>query len=55
MEIETFIICEICCSEFNEERIVGCCNNKGCKIENMCSNCAIWSEIIDEYICQKCE
>jgi len=55
MEIETFIICEICRGEFHEEHIVGCCNNFGCKIDNMCSDCATWSETIDEYICPKCQ
>lgn len=51
---DNLIVCDICKGSFDDEHIIGCCNKGNCKIENMCRDCAVFDEDIDEYICGNC-
>ena len=46
--------CEICTGKYPEDRIIGCCNKPGCKIEILCRDCAEFDEEIEEYVCGDC-
>lgn len=46
--------CEICTGKYPEDRIIGCCNKPGCKIEILCRDCAEFDEELDEYVCGDC-
>jgi hypothetical protein len=46
--------CEICSGKYPEDRIIGCCNKPGCKIETLCRDCAEFDEELEEYICGDC-
>jgi hypothetical protein len=50
----SIVICDLCKESFDEMFIIGCCNQGNCQIENMCRDCAVFDEDLDEYVCGLC-
>lgn len=44
------------CSEANDERLIGCCNDGDCpdNVEVMCGCCAKWDEKNEVWRCPRC-
>jgi hypothetical protein len=48
--------CEFC-SQDNDEQLVGCCRDGECshKIETLCSDCGVWDEEKEQWLCPHCQ